>query len=328
VKTSRISRILQLLTVLQSGQDHSVDGLVGVLKISKRMVFRDLSELRKIGIPCNFNKTARSYQIHPSFFLPPSNLESQEALGLLLLAHKARHHIHFPFRDSMLQAALKIESELPESTKRFCNNALKRIHIKANPQEKIDLLDNKFSQFLEAILHKKIIRITYSSPDNEEIVTGLHPYHLMYNDYAWHVLGKLEIDNKIYTLKLNRIVRFQLLETRFVESESFDLAGYIGRAWSMKPEGKLYNIKLRFLSEAAHNVMNVQWHSTQQSYFQDDGSMIMEFRVDGIEEITWWILSYGDKVQVVAPECLRHRIKDIAQNIMRQNETANRNELS
>jgi predicted DNA-binding transcriptional regulator YafY len=87
----------------------------------------------------------------------------------------------------------------------------------------------------------------------------------------------------------------------------------------MAPEGRLYNIKLRFLAEVAQGVADVQWHSTQTVDFQDDGSVIVEFRIDGLNEITWWILSYGDQVQILAPACLRQRVVDIAQNMVEQN---------
>jgi hypothetical protein len=51
----------------------------------------------------------------------------------------------------------------------------------------------------------------------------------------------------------------------------------------------------------AKNVSEVQWHSTQKVIPNEDGSAILEFRVDGIEEIAWWILGYDDQVQVLTP---------------------------
>ncbi|MGA2916357.1 MAG: WYL domain-containing transcriptional regulator [Sedimentisphaerales bacterium] len=322
MKTSRVSRAIQILTALQSGQTYGVGDLAEILRISKRMVFRDLSELRKVGVPCNFDRKNRCYKIDQKFFLSAPNLDDKEALGLLMLAHKARNHIHFPFKDSALSAALKIENDLPERTKRFCSTALERISIKADPQERLDLLDRKFIQLLEAILNKQIVTIHYCDyvvVERENMVINLHPYHLMYNNYTWYVLGKKESNKEICILKLNHIRELHTLNKCFIEDEKFDLSEYIGRAWSMVPEGRLYNVKLRFLPEIAHNVADVQWHSTQTVTFQDDGSAIMEFRVDGLNEITWWVLSYGDRVQVLAPAALRQRVIEIAQNMVRQN---------
>ena len=69
----------------------------------------------------------------------------------------------------------------------------------------------------------------------------------------------------------------------------------------MRSEAKLYNVKLKFLPGIAYDVAQVQWHSTQTITFENDGSAIVEFRVDGLDEITWWILSYGDQVKVLRP---------------------------
>jgi len=123
----------------------------------------------------------------------------------------------------------------------------------------------------------------------------------------------------IRTFKLNRIKKLSLLDKCFVDGDTFDLADHIGRAWSMMPEGKLYNIKLRFLPKVARNVAEVQWHSTQQSNFNDDGSVILEFRVDGLGEIVWWILGYGDQVQILSPKQLRNQVIKRAKGLIRLN---------
>jgi len=88
----------------------------------------------------------------------------------------------------------------------------------------------------------------------------------------------------------------------------------------MIPEGRIYDIKLRFLPKVAENVAEVQWHSTQKAIRNADGSAIVEFRVDGLEEITWWTLGYGDQVQVLAPKALREKIVRIAKNMIKLNE--------
>lgn len=319
-RIGRIGRIIQILTALQSGQRYKVGGLSELLKISKRMVFRDLSELRKVGVPCHYDRNSRCYRIDQKFFFSAPNLNDKEAFGLLMLAHKVRNHIHLPFKDSALSAALKIENDLPDKTKRFCGTALEKISIMASPQKRLDLLDKKFTQLLDAVLNKRIVTIClYLAIKQDDEVINFYPYHLIYDDYTWNVLGRRESNNKICVLKFNHIKELHILDEHFTEDKKFDLSDYIGRAWSMIPEGRLYSIRLRFLSEIARNVADVQWHSTQTVTFQDDGSAILEFRVDGLNEITWWILSYGDKVQVLAPPALRQKVINIAQNMLKQN---------
>lgn len=86
------------------------------------------------------------------------------------------------------------------------------------------------------------------------------------------------------------------------------------------PEGRIYNVELRFLPKVAENVAEVQWHSTQKVTPNGDGSIIAQFRVDGLGEIIWWILGYGDQVQVLAPKVLRKRVIETARNMVKINE--------
>jgi proteasome accessory factor B len=69
----------------------------------------------------------------------------------------------------------------------------------------------------------------------------------------------------------------------------------------------------------AENVAEVRWHNTQKVTRNGDGSVIVEFRVDGLGEITWWILGYGDQVQVLHPKRLRQKIIETAKNVAKLN---------
>ena len=56
-------------------------------------------------------------------------------------------------------------------------------------------------------------------------------------------------------------------------------------------------------------------HDSQRVTFAEDGSADVHFRVDGLGEIAWWILGYGDQVQVIAPAALRKRIAGAANEL-------------
>ncbi len=134
------------------------------------------------------------------------------------------------------------------------------------------------------------------------------------------MLGLSSLHKSIRTFKLDRIKELKILDKCFLDGEDFDLYEYLGRAWSMIPEGRIYNIKLRFLPKVAENVTEVQWHITQKVTYNSDGSATIEFRVNGLGEITWWILGYGDQVQVLAPKALRDKVLQAAKNMIKLNE--------
>ncbi|GAG87832.1 unnamed protein product, partial [marine sediment metagenome] len=283
-------------------------------------VFRDLKALESADVPYRYDRKSCRYMIDPGFFLSVPHLSTQEALALLLSV-KAIDHIHFPFKDSALRAALKIQSSLPEKTRRYCNAILENISVKATPPAKIALSDTMFAQLIGAILKKRIIEVHYCVPPDRKCTTiKLSPCHLRCSDYTWWVIGKSGTDKRVRTFKLNQINKLKVLDKCFIEDNKFDVHEYLGRAWSMMPENKLYNVKLKFSSEVAYNIAEIQWHSTQVVTYEKDGSAVVEFRVDGLDEIKSWVLGYGNKVQVLAPKILREKVASIAQSAVAQYE--------
>ncbi len=324
MKRSRIGRVMQILTTLQAGKSYAVSDLSKMFGTSRRTIFRDLKELQAIGVPYRYDVRTGGYRIEPEFFLPPIDLSLQEAMSLLLLAHKAKDQIQLPFKNSALLAALKIENNLPPKIRQYCNRALQNISTMAGAQAPIRHsagLDKTFAQLQQAIVKKRKVNIRYHSLFEGAIIdVELCPYHLLYNNRAWYVLGRSSLHESVRTFKLNRIRELTTTERCFVDGENFDVYEYFGRAWSMIPEGRIYNIKLRFLPKVANNVAEVQWHSTQKVVRNSDGSATVEFLVDGIGEITWWILGYGDQVQVLAPKELRKKVLEVAKNMVKLNE--------
>jgi len=324
MKRSRIGRVMQILTTLQAGKSYAVSDLSKMFGTSRRTIFRDLKELQAIGVPYRYDARTGGYMIEPEFFLPPIDLTLQEAMSLLLLAHKVRDQIQFPYKNSALLAALKIENNLPAKVRKYCATALQNISTRASAQAPIRHsagLDKTFAQLQQAIVKKRKVDLRYHSLFEGTIIdVELCPYHLLYNNRAWYVLGRSSLHKSVRTFKLNRIRELTTTEKCFVDGENFDLYDYLGRAWSMIPEGRIHNIKLRFLPKVANNVAEVQWHSTQKVVRNSDGSATVEFRVDGIGEITWWILGYGDQVKVIAPEALRKKVLEVAKNMVKLNE--------
>jgi len=311
---------VEILATLQSGRNYTASELAKIFGTSRRTIYRDLKELEAIGVSYHYDAATGGYTMNPEFFLPPVDLKLEEALSLLLLVHKAGEQVQLPFKNSALLAALKIENNLPAKIRNRCDAALRSISARAAAQAPMKGLDKTFSQLQNAITKKQKVSMLYHSLfDGGDIELELCPYHLLHNQRAWYVVGLSGLHKSVRTFKLNRIRELKALPQYFVDDGDFDLSEYLGRAWSMIPEGRIYNIKLRFLPKVAENVAEVQWHNTQKVTHNSDGSVTMEFRVDGMGEITWWILGYGDQVQVLRPKKLREKVIETAKNMAKLN---------
>ncbi len=320
----RTSRLIRLLITLQSESQNSFKGLLETLKVSRRTLYRDLQALQEAGIPCYFDRPGQCYRVDNGFYMPPPNLTAKEAFGLLLLVHKARKVLEVPFSDTVLRGILKIENNLPPATREYCKQRLNNISIHGTCAQSKGSIDEQFESLQHAIRKRQILKLTHSSKPEQPVVTcHFSPLHLLYTD-SWYVMGKMNFSRQIQSIKLRDIKEIEQTGKCFLNEEEFDLSDHLGRAWAVVTEGKLYTVKLRFAPEIAHDVTSRQWHDTQNVTMEEDGSVLLEFRVDGLNEITWWVVSFADKVEVLAPEALRERIHEIAANMVKRNKIVER----
>ena len=63
-------------------------------------------------------------------------------------------------------------------------------------------------------------------------------------------------------------------------------------------------------ADVAHFFRESRWHSSQQITPKKDGSLLVTFTAGGLEEIAWWVLSWGKEVRVLGPPELVKLIKE------------------
>ncbi len=313
MRISRIHRLLRLITMLQTGRGYSANDLARELEVSRRTIFRDLNMLEMAHIPYYFDSETGGYQISRHFFLPPINLTLTEALAMLVLTGRGRSSGNLPLLSQGTKAAMKLESALPHPIREHVGSVIDRLSVSLGPVSRHEGLDAIFDQFTEAVGARRVCRIVYISfHEREQIVTNVHPLRLIFISRGWYLVGYSTKHREIRTFKVSRVRKLTVTDRTFHAPKDVDLENYLGGAWGMIPEGRVYNLHLRFTRKVAGNVAEVRWHDTQSVEWNDDGSAEFRVRVNGLGEITWWILGYGTEVEVVAPLALRRRIAKIA----------------
>ena len=316
MNVSRIYRLLKLVTMLQSGKGYTAAELAIELEVSRRTVFRDLNMLELAHIPYYFDEQAQSYRINQHFFLPPVNLTLPEALSMLLLTGRLRTR-QLPLMSHSSRAALKLESALPASIREHVGSLLDRVNVSMSPVSRHEGLDDLFEQLAGAVREKRICRLVYLSfHEQRQLVTFIHPLRLTFHARAWYLIAYSAQHKEARTFKLGRIRKLTVTDRTFSWPCDVKVEEHFGNAWSMIPEGKLYDVNLRFDRKVAGNVAEVQWHPSQQVSWRDDGGLDFKVRVDGLGEISWWILGYGDQVEVQTPALLRRKIAGMARSLV------------
>ena len=317
MNVSKVHRLLRLITLLQGGRNYSAADLARELEISKRTVYRDLNMLELAHIPYYFDPDTGGYRISGHFFLPPINLTLAEALSMLAMTGRIEGARNVPLLGHGTRAAVKLEGSLPRSIRGYVGSVLDKMTISLGPLADHEGLDSTFDTLSRAIVNRCICMLSYHSLyEQETIRLTVKPLKLLFMGRAWYLIAYSQRHRETRTFKLSRIEEIVLTSRVFTKPRDVDLDSYFGNAWSMIPEGREHRVHLRFAPKVATNVSEVRWHRTQETELRPDGWLDYRVTVDGLGEITWWILGYGDQVEVMAPASLRKIVVTIAKSVL------------
>ena len=256
---------------------------------------------------CSYDEEQQQYHIAGNNYLPPTNFTPEEALALIVLCHELGDRAGLPFLSPARAAAVKLESALPGRLRDQLREVIGALRIQPLPNNPLEGKRPVYDQLLEAVANRRSVRIRYRSlNEGEEIRTKLNPYRLFFSRRSWYVAGRSSLHRATRTFNLGRIAEIELLDDRYQIPRGFSIERFLRNAWHLIPEpGPDWDVVVRFSKMVAQNVAEVTWHKTQQSTFNEDGTLDFHVTVSGLNEISWWILGYGDQAEVLKPPELR-----------------------
>ena len=318
----RIRRLIKLIEHLQSGRVLNSKDLSQLCGVSRRTVFRDLKTLQDSGVPVLYDEQKQGYWMTTAAFLPPTDLTLAETLSLILLAQSlGGTKSGVPFQDQAQHAAVKLISNLPSHLQGFAGDLSESVVIDMPRRHPLNEADASYQLFTQAVAERRRVRIEYHSlHEGKDIRTLVSPYRLFYSRRSWYVIGRSSVHRAVRTFHLGRILNAELTEDEYTVPPRFTIERHLGNAWHMiRERGKRTEVTVRFQPKVATNVAEVTWHKTQRLVWNDDGTLDFHVTVDGINEISWWILGYGDRAEVIEPKELRELVAGHASRMLAVN---------
>lgn len=304
-----IERLLRLIRLLRSGRGYSANLLAEEVGISRRTLFRDIYILQQAAVPIRYSRQDMSYTIEDSFFGPVNILSRDEAVTVMVAIRK------------LAPGRLAQEGEFIEGIATKLLPVLGCVH-----RADLELLEEFFECPLEpsgdilrvadlmatlqgAWLEAAKVEVAWAcGPAGELRWSTVRPYRLIRLRGAWNLLGFVEDLAELAIVKLDRIRELRRHDEHFSRAAACDSKAFLGQAWSALPSSRNYRVRLRFSTAAAFSVEETEWHPTQTVNDCNDGSLIFQADIDGLNEIVWWILGYGDQVEVLEPRALRQLV--------------------
>ncbi len=316
----KLPRVLELVALLQGGPARTAAQLARELGVSARSIKRYVQDLLEAKVPVYHDREAGGYRVRRDYYLRPVDLTLSEAVALALLCEKVAGSRRIPNLGDATRALSKIESNLPAILRDELRGLASRMDVRTERAEYEGDSAAHYAEVQRAILRGTALQAWYE-PARPGAVTEefeFEPYALFFSVRAWYVVGRHSARRAVRTLKLVRFQRLKPLARRYRVPRGFSLERHTGNAWRMIRGDKDYSVELRFDPSFAQGVSETYWHPTQDFAFDHDGSLTMRFRVSGLDEIVWWVLSMGPHCRVIRPAALRSRVKALAHEVAAQ----------
>jgi len=308
---TRLVRTLQLIE--QEPGKWDVARLELEFGVGRATIERDIRILRKWG---TIERKEGCFAVKSLKFLPRSFTPS-EALALVLAGSMACERMGMPPTEAMRTALAKIDTVLPEQVSSMIKKMRKRVSIGVNLIREFN--SETLDQISKAISSHNPLELSYYVITRNELTKRrVDPYGLTFRFGAWYLIGYCHLREEVRTFGVDRIRSMRLVNDHFKYPEGFDLEGYLERGWSLQADAQQETIVLHFDKGITPWISNCKFHPSQKITQRPDGSSIFEVTVAGVDEIKHWVLSFGDKVEVLEPKSLRTAIADECREMARK----------
>lgn len=305
---NRVDRLMAYLLLFQSRGLMRAQDFAGEFEISERTVYRDIQALCEVGVPI-VAMPGEGYRLMEGYYLPPISFSADEARSLYLaISMLSGLTTPGPTQQAASSALEKIRAVLPEATLHQVEALQSVIRFYAFPRPTLNFDDKTFLTLHEAIQQRKIVWLRYHAFSNEITEREVEPLELAYFGDTWVLSGYCRLRQGIRNFRLDRIDRLLLRDEQFKPRE----LGLRERSSGQERQ----TVVVRFDPTVTRWVRERQHFNLVEA--RDDGVMV--YRPSSFEQITGWLLSWGDKMEVLEPAELRERLATTAARILAQHQ--------
>lgn len=321
-KTTRppLERMNFIHEQLEADKLPNCSSIAKVFEVTPKTIQRDIEFMRdRMGYPIEWDGERRGYfYTGPVEHMPMATITEGELVAMLVAQKAVEQFKGTPFEKPLANAFAKIADHLDGPVTVALGEARTSITFKPIGVGKGDL--ELFRKLSEAVLHSIEIEFEYDKGDVKALKQRhLQPWHLCCVDNQWYVIGH-DMDRKEKrTFAVTRMSAVKLTKRTFVRPRDFSIKDHLGGAFGVFAGTGDHRIRLRFNGWAVKIVRERFWHESQRFTEGRDGTLDMELRLGSLEEVQRWVLSFGDRVEVLAPDVLRRAIVQIARRLVQIN---------
>ncbi|MGB1207360.1 MAG: helix-turn-helix transcriptional regulator [Chitinophagales bacterium] len=221
-KKLRLSRLIAILTQLQSKRLLTAREIAEKHNVSIRTIYRDIKTLESSGIPI-VTEEGKGYSIMEGYKLPPVMFTDKEANALIIAEQLILTNKDKSLSVEYQNAVAKIKSILRHSQKEKIEYLSERVIFRNNAE------NQKTSNYLmiiqSAISNFNTVEIDYQSLQGKNTKRIIEPFALYSTQENWLLIANCRLRNDFRVFRLDHIQKLTVQNQRF-EPQKITLQEY------------------------------------------------------------------------------------------------------
>lgn len=295
----KIDRLIGILSVLLQEEKTTAPELAEKFEVSRRTINRDIEDLCKAGIPIRTAQgTGGGISIMDGYRMDRTILTSKD-MQMILAGLRSLDSVSGSSYYGQLME--KIQAGSSEFV-----TGRDSILIDLSSWYR-DSLAPKIETIQDAIGDRHLIRFRYYAPSGESDRT-VEPYYLVFRWSSWYLWGWCLKRKDFRLFKLNRMDGVQKTVKSFECREV---------AMPDLSTEKIFSgeIKVKALFEADQKWRLVEEFGPLCFTENDDGRLLFTADYTDIENLVTWIMTFGDKAELIEPQEARKKISIMVQKM-------------
>lgn len=310
-ETTRLSRLIALLTLLQTKRTITATDLAGRFLVSTRTIYRDVRTLESAGIPI-VAQEGKGYSILEGYRIPPVMFTREEAIALLT-AEKLASRLTDTATAKLIGAAMdKLRAALRHSDRDYLETITPYIQVMEPPSASEQ--PNTYQQMVTALTAHLVVRMDYQGGESgEATMREIEPIGLYLSDH-WHVVAYCRLRHSFRNFRLDRIRSLIVTNKSFTVHPETLQQIWTDQAKRMDHEKVVIHFEPSRVSPAQVQHLHDTKHKYGWAYEQTmtDGNMEIVFFVGSLSYLSLWLLPFAGSVRVKEPASLVEHLSKLA----------------
>ncbi len=220
---STSSRLLRLLSLLQTPRDWTGTELADRLEVSPRTVRNDIERLRDLGYPVHATRgSIGGYRLEAGTSMPPLLLDDEEAVAVAIGLRTATQGAVAGIEETSLRALAKLEQVLPPRLRRQVST-LQSVTVNVRRGRPGPMVDPAMLTEIARLARGRFtIRFDYSDRRQEASQRRVEPYRIVNAGLRWYLVA-WDLDREDWrTFRVDRMREGMSPGLRFTPRELTD----------------------------------------------------------------------------------------------------------